>query len=136
MPFREAPLQRRGIAQACQNQSQIVPIAGGTTEGQALIEQPDGMFQVPLGEEEEAEVAVGEDQCVSSAFQHGEAERLLPVAPTLGEGSERAQYPRQPRPRRDQPVPALGVPGLPVRRLDVAPQQRGRPAEVADCRSV
>ena len=33
-----------------------------------------------------------------SAFQRGEAKRLLPVAPTLGEGPEHAQGRRQPRP--------------------------------------
>ena len=66
-----------------------------------------------------------------SAFQRGEAERLLPVAPALGEGPERAQGPRQPRPGLDPHV-CTGRARLPVRRLHVPPQQLGRPAEVAE----
>ena len=68
---------------------------------------------------------------VPSAFQRGEAERLLPVAPALGEGPERAQGPRQPRPGPDPHV-CPGRARLPVRRLHAPPQQLGRPAEVAD----
>ena len=49
-PLREAPLERIGIAQARRDRSQPVPVAGGTTEGQALLEHPDGVLQVPLGE--------------------------------------------------------------------------------------
>ena len=49
-PLREAPLERRGIAQARRDRSQPVPVAGGTTEGQALLQHPDGVLQVPLGE--------------------------------------------------------------------------------------
>ena len=108
-----------------------VPVAGGTTEGQALLQHPDGVLQVPLGEVQVAEAAVGNDRCVPSAFQRGEAERLLPVAPALGEGPERAQGPRQPRPGLDPHV-CTGRARLPVRRLHVPPQQLGRPAEVAD----
>ena len=78
-----------------------------------------------------AEAAVGNDRCVPSAFQRGEAERLLPVAPALGEGPERAQGQRQPRPGLDPHV-CTGRAGLPVRSLHVPPQQLGRPAEVAD----
>ena len=37
-PLREAPLQRRGIAQVCLDQSQPVSVARGTTEGQALLQ--------------------------------------------------------------------------------------------------
>ena len=77
--------------------SQPGPVAGGTTEGQALLQHPDGVLQVPLGEVQLAEAAVGNDWCLPSACQRGEAERLLPVAPALGEGPERAQGPRQPR---------------------------------------
>ena len=78
-----------------------------------------------------AEAAVGNDRCIPSAFQRGEAERLLPVAPALGEGPERAQGPRQPRLGLDPQV-CPGRARLPVRRLHVPPQQLGRPAEVAD----
>ena len=49
-PLREAPLQRRGIAQVRRDRLQPEPVAGGTTEGQALVEHPDGVLQVPLGE--------------------------------------------------------------------------------------
>ena len=66
-----------------------------------------------------------------SAFQRGEAERLLPVAPALGEGPERAQGPRQPRPGQDLQV-CPGRARLPVRSLHVPPQQLSRPAEVAN----
>ena len=109
-PLREAPLERRGIAQARHDLSQPGPVAGGTTEGQALLQHPDGVLQVPLGEVQEAEAAVGNDRCGPSAFQRGEAERLLPVAPALGEGPERAQGPRQPRPGLDPSKSVLGVP--------------------------
>ena len=130
-PLREAPLERRGRAQARRDRSQPVPVAGGTTEGQALLQHPDGVLQVPLGEVQVAEAAVGNDRCVPSACQRGEAERLLPVAPALGEGPERAQGPRQPRLGLDPQV-CTGRARLPVRRLHVLPQQLGRPAEVAD----
>src|SRR5712691_9984588 len=83
-PLREAPLQRIGRAQARRDRSQKVPVAGGTTEGQALLQHPDGGLQVSLGEVQVAEAAVDNDRCVPSAFQRGEAERLLPVAPALG----------------------------------------------------
>ena len=59
-PLREAPLERRGRAQARHDHSQIVPVAGGTTEGQALVEHPDGVLQVPLGEVQEAEASCGQ----------------------------------------------------------------------------
>ena len=78
-----------------------------------------------------AEAAVDNDRCGPSAFQRGEAERLLPVAPALGEGPERAQGPRQPRLGLDPHV-CTGRARLPVRSLHVPPQQLGRPAEVAD----
>ena len=35
------------------------PFAGGATEGQALLEHPDGRFQVPLGEVQAAEERAG-----------------------------------------------------------------------------
>ena len=76
---------------------------------------------------------MGNDRCVPSACQRGEAERLLPVAPALSEGPERAQGPRQPRLGLDPHV-CTGRARLPVRRLHAPPQQRGRPAEVADGR--
>ena len=68
---------------------------------------------------------------VPSAFQRGEAERLLPVAPALGEGPERAQGPRQPRLGLD-PQDWAGRARRPVRSLHTLPQQLGRPAEVAE----
>ena len=74
---------------------------------------------------------MGNDRCVPSAFQRGEAERLLPVAPALSEGPERAQGPRQPRPGLDPHV-CTGRTRRPVRSLHVPPQQLGRPAEVAE----
>src|SRR5215471_18183625 len=47
-PFREAPLERRGRAQARRDPSQPAPLAGGTTEGQARVEHLDGVLQVPF----------------------------------------------------------------------------------------
>src|SRR5712691_11008375 len=44
-PLREPPLERSGIAQAPHNRCQRVPVAGGTTEGQALLQHPDGVRQ-------------------------------------------------------------------------------------------
>ena len=49
-PLREAPLQRSGIAQPRRDHLQPEPVAGGTAEGQTLVEHPDGVLQVPLGE--------------------------------------------------------------------------------------
>jgi len=49
-----------------------------------------------------AETDVDNHQYGPSAFQRGEAERLLPVALALGECPERAQGPRQPRPGLDR----------------------------------
>ena len=48
-PLREAPLERRGIAQARRDPSQPVPVAGGTTEGQALAPTPGWRAPGPLG---------------------------------------------------------------------------------------
>ena len=48
-PLREAPLERRGIAQARRDRSQQVPVAGGTTEGQALAPTPGWRAPGPLG---------------------------------------------------------------------------------------
>src|SRR5262245_60293254 len=130
-PLLDAPLERRGRAQARRDHWQQVPVAGGTTESQALVEHPDGLLYVPLGEVQEAEPGVDTDWCLPSAFQHGEAERLLPVAPALGEGPERAQDLCQPRLGPDPHV-CTGRARLPVRSLHALPQQLGRPAEVAD----
>src|SRR4029434_10369752 len=47
---RYATLQRSGIAQARCDHWQHIPVAGGTTEGQALVQYPHGVLQVPLGE--------------------------------------------------------------------------------------
>ena len=128
--LREVPLERRGITQARRNRLKPVRDAGGTTEGQALVQQPDGLLQVPLGEVQLAEAAMGDDRCGPSALQRGEAERLLPVAPALGEGPERAQRPRQPRAGKALRVRTRRA-RLPVRRLHAPLQQLGRPAEVA-----
>src|SRR5262245_44424016 len=109
---------------------QPVSVAGGPTKGQALGEHPDGMLQVPLGEVQIAEAAVGNDRRVPSAVRHEEAERLLPVAPTLGEGPDVAQDACEPCPGLDLQN-GTGRASLPVHRLYGAPHQLGRPAEVA-----
>src|SRR5882724_13373394 len=95
-----------------------------------MLQHPDGGRQVPLGEVQVAEAVVDKDRSVPSAYQRDEAERLLSVAPALGESPELAQGPRQPPPGSDPkacPEPVR----LPVRRLDVPPLQLGRPAKVA-----
>jgi hypothetical protein len=120
-PLREAPLERIRIAHASHDHSQPDLVAGGTAEGQALVEHPDGVLQVPFGKVQEAEAAVGNDRYGPSAFQCGEAERLLPVAPALGKGPERTQGQRQPRPGL-APHVRTGRARLPVRSLYVAPQ--------------
>jgi hypothetical protein len=61
----------------------------------------------------------------------GQAERLVPVVPALGEGPEIAQDPRQPCPGLD-PHLYWEYARLPVRRLHVPPLHLGRQAEVAD----
>ena len=108
--------------------SQVEPVAGGTTEGQALLQHLDGGLQVPLGEVQLAETTVGNDRCVPSAFPRGEAERLLPVAPALGEGPECAQGPRQPRPGLDPHVCTgrARLPGPPPPRSTAAARPPGR----------
>ena len=131
-PLREAPLERIGIAQA--RRDRVANRSGcrrhdrgpgpGSNTRMACSRSPWARYRSPRP-------AVGNDRCVPSACQRGEAERLLPVAPALGEGPERAQGPRQPRPGPDPQV-CPGRARLPVRRLHVPPQQLGRPAEVAD----
>ena len=44
------------------------------------------MRQVLLGEVQVAKEAMYNDWCDPSAYQRGEAQRLLPVAPALSEG--------------------------------------------------
>jgi hypothetical protein len=73
---------------------------------------------------------VGNDRGLPAAVQRGEAERLLPVAPALGEGAERAQGPRQPRPGEAPNVSERSR--LSVHCLDGPPLQLGGPAEVAN----
>ena len=91
------------------------------------------MPQVPLGEAQPAETAVGNEWCDPSAFQRGEAQRLLAVAPALGEGAERTQGPRQPRPGlAPKARVCTGRARCLIRRLDIAPQELGRPTVVAD----
>ena len=84
-------MERRGIAQARPNDAQPGPHARGTTEGQALVEHLDGVRQVPLSEVQPTETAMGNDRCLPSAFERGEAECLLAMTPALGEGPERAK---------------------------------------------
>jgi hypothetical protein len=63
-PLREAPLERRGRAQASHDPSEkATSVTGGTTEGQALVEPPDGVLQVPLGEVQVAEAGVDNGRC-------------------------------------------------------------------------
>src|SRR5207249_10431435 len=97
-PIRKAPLERIRVAQGPRNLSHPVPVAGGPTEGQALLQHLDGVLQVPLGEVQLAERAVGNERSVPAAVQRSETERLLSVAPALGECAEGAQDRRQARP--------------------------------------
>src|SRR5262245_43704643 len=130
-PLREAPLHCRGIAQAHRDRSQPVSAARGTTEGQALVEQLYGLLQVPLSEVQVTEAGVDNDRYDPLAFQRGETERLLSVAPALVEGSELAQDSRQPR-LRPAPQESPERVRRPVRRRHAPPQQLNRQAEVAD----
>jgi hypothetical protein len=93
VPLRKAFLERIGRAQVRHDACQPAPLAGGPTEGQALVEHLDGVLQVPLGEVQDTESAVHNDRYLPSACQRGEAERLLPIAPALGEGPECPQDP-------------------------------------------
>ena len=95
-----------------------------------MLQHPAGVLQVPLGEVQRAQAAVGRDRCGPSAFPQGEAERLLPVALALGEGAKLAQGPRQPGPGLEPQVWPGRARHL-VRRRHALLQQRGRPAEVA-----
>jgi hypothetical protein len=121
VPLREAPLECIGSAQTYRDPLQPGLVAGGTTEGQALVEHPDGLRQVSLAEVHVAEAAVGMDRHGPAAFPCGEAERLLPVTPPLGEGPERTQGLRQKRLGLD-PHSCTGLARLPIRRLHVPPQ--------------
>jgi hypothetical protein len=111
--------------------AQLGPVARGTTAVQALFQHPNGVLQIPFGKIQEAEVSVDHDRCVPPAVQCSKAERLLSIAPTLGEGSKRAQGLRQLRPGLDPQGCAERARRL-VRSLHVPPQQLSRPAEVAD----
>jgi hypothetical protein len=128
-PLREASLERIALAQARRDQLQISPVAGATTEGQALFQHPDGMLQVPFGEVQSSEVVVDNNRGSPSAFQRGKAEHLLLVAPALGECPEHAQGMRQPRPGLDPHV-CTGPTRGPVRNLYAPLQELDRPAEV------
>src|SRR5262245_47163421 len=88
--LREAPLERISSAQAGRDPWPRVPVVGGTTEGQAMLQHPDGLLQVPLGEVQAAEGAMGNARYEPSGVQRSATERLLPVAPALGEGPKRA----------------------------------------------
>src|SRR5882724_11774904 len=108
-------------------------MAGGATEGQALLEHPDGRFQVPLGEVQAAKARAGIDRCVRlPLFIHdGEAERLFPVASPLGELPEYPQHLREPRLRFDAPQTHGSWRATGQRRY-VPPQQLGCSAVVAN----
>jgi hypothetical protein len=95
-PFRVAPLERIGIAQACDDHWRHVAVVRGTRQGQALV-TIGRHAQVHLGEGQVAEAAVSHDRGEPSACPLGKAERLLCVAPALGEAPQRAQGPRQVR---------------------------------------
>ena len=84
----------------------------------------------PLGEMQVAEAVVGQGRCAPAADQRGEAERVLPVAPALGESPERTQGPRQPCPDSNRSV--LGVPASRSAALHAPPQKFGRPAELPE----
>src|SRR5215510_8372573 len=85
-PLCKALLERSGSAQARHDPAPPVAVAGGPTEGQALVEHLDSVLQGPLGQVEVAKAAVDHDRCGPSTCQRVEAERLLPVAQALGEG--------------------------------------------------
>src|SRR5262249_8985587 len=72
---------------------------GGATKSQTLLEYPDGSVEVALGEIQVAEAPVGNERFLPSSVLDSEAERLFPMASTLGELSERTQNKRQPCPR-------------------------------------
>src|SRR5262249_54045411 len=131
VPLREATLERIRRAQASHEVSQPVAVVVGTTEGQALLQYPDGVLQVSLVEVQEAEGEVRHDWCARSASHCSEAERLLPVALARGEGPKRAQGLHQPRLRPDTHVCTVRT-RCPLRNLDAPPQELSRPVIVAD----
>ena len=109
--------------------SQIVPVAGGTTEGQARLQHPDGGLQVSLGEVQVAEApwamigAVPRPSTVARRSASSPWRRPSVKAPSaLKVSASHAWDDRA----------STGRPRLPVRRLHAPPQQLGRPAEVAD----
>ena len=52
------------LTQAPSDGSEHGLVVGGATEGQALLEHPNGRFQVPLSEVQGAETLAGVDRCV------------------------------------------------------------------------
>ena len=131
-PLSDASLERIGIAQVRHDRSQPVPVAGGTTEDQALLQHTDRPAPGPLGRGTARRHSRGQPSALPPAFRRGEAEQ----PPPRGAGPRR-------RPRaRSRSVPArpgpgsatlsLGVLKRPVRHFHIAPQQLGRPTEVAD----
>ena len=88
-PLRAAPLERIGSAQGRHDPAQPCLVARGTTEDQAPLQHADGVRQVSLGEIQLTKTGVGNNRCLPSAVQRGEAERLLAVAPALGEYAKR-----------------------------------------------
>ena len=99
-PLREAPLERRGRAQACRDQSQPDPVAGGTTEGQARSNTWMAA-QVPLGEVQVAEAA---GSTTGFALRPSSVARRS-ASPPRGAGPRRRP---QARPRSAPAAPGIG----------------------------
>src|SRR5262249_42608301 len=106
-------------------------LAGGTTEGQAPLEHPDGRLQVPLAEVQAAEVAVDIDQGIALVVHLGAPESLFPVVPPLGKRPELAQRYRQPGSGLDPQAWTARLRCLPQGRYAL-PLERDRLAEGAD----
>src|SRR5262245_3547911 len=98
-PLGNASRQSIRMTQPRCDPSPPIPVVTSATQGQALVEDPDGMRQVPLDEIQQAEAPVGHS--VASACSCGEAKRLLPVGSALSECPTEAHNQRQPRSRRN-----------------------------------
>src|SRR5207253_9382725 len=112
-PLLDPYRQRIRTAQIPHDRTPPIAVAGRTAERHALIKDLDGVCQVSLSEVELAQAPMHHDRGDAAAFQPGEAEGLLPVAPALREGPERTQDPGQPGPGPDSKV-GIGRARLPV----------------------
>jgi hypothetical protein len=121
------------LTQAPSNGTSDSLIVRGATEGHALLEHPDGCFQVPLSEVQTAEARANGDRDVPVPLfiPPGKAERLFPVASPFSKLPQHTQHLREPRLRGDASITHVARRAT-CQHLHVPPQHLGRTAVIAN----